>query len=229
MTEVLRMSGISQSYRQGATEVTALDDVTLSLSSGELVAIMGPSGSGKSTLLGIAGALERPAAGEVVVAGTSLTGLGAKELARVRRQSIGFVFQQYNLIPLLTVRENVALPLELDGWARARAAEAVTLALAELGLSAEADLYPELLSGGQQQRAAIARAIAGTPRLVLADEPTGAVDSVTGESVTRMLRARVDAGAAAIVVTHDVRLAAWADRVYSLDDGRLHELVGQQS
>jgi len=229
MTEILRMTGVRHGYRQGATDVTALDDITLSVEAGQLVAVMGPSGSGKSTLLSVAGALERPTAGEVVVDGIALAGLDARALARVRRRSIGFVFQQYNLIPLLTVRENVGLPLELDGWDSARTREATDTAITHLDLAAEAELYPEVLSGGQQQRAAIARAIAGAPRLILADEPTGALDSVTGESVIRMLRARVDAGAGAIVATHDARLAAWADTVFALEDGRLSELVGQTS
>ena len=229
MTEILRMTGVRHGYRQGDTDVTAIDGITLSVSPGELIAVMGPSGSGKSTLLSVAGALEPATVGEVVVDGVPLAGLSASALAQVRRRSIGFVFQQYNLIPLLTVRENVGLPLELDGWPAARTREATDAAIAQLSLESEADAYPEELSGGQQQRAAIARAIAGTPRLILADEPTGALDSVTGESVIRMLRARVDSGASAIVVTHDARLAAWADTVFSLEDGRLSELVGQGS
>jgi len=222
MTEILTVTAVSHEYGRGALRVRALDNVNLAVRAGELVAVMGPSGSGKSTLLGIAGGIEQPNRGDVVVDGTPLRSLGATALAQVRRRSVGFIFQQYNLIPVLTVAENVAVPLELDDWPRKRALAASRQALAELGLLDLADAYPENLSGGQQQRVAIARATAGRPRLILADEPTGALDSVTGESTVRLLRDRVDAGAGAIVATHDARLAAWADRVFTLEDGRLY-------
>jgi putative ABC transport system ATP-binding protein len=223
MTEIVTMTGVTHGYGTGKIGVRALSDVSLTVHAGELVAVMGPSGSGKSTLLGIAGGLERPHLGTVELQGTPLGMLDPTTLAQLRRRSVGFVFQRYNLIPLLTARENVSLPLELDRWPARHSAKAAADALAIVGLSGQADAYPEELSGGQQQRIAIARAIAGTPRLILADEPTGALDSVTGDAVIRMLRDRVDAGAAAIVVTHDARLAGWADRVLTLDDGVLHE------
>jgi putative ABC transport system ATP-binding protein len=226
MTDILRISGVTHGYGTGETAVRALNDVSLTVTAGELVAVMGPSGSGKSTLLGIAGGLERPHTGTVELSGTALHRLDRAALAQVRRRSVGFVFQRYSLIPLLTAGENVSLPLELDRWPARHSAKAAADALALVGMSGHADAYPEELSGGQQQRIAIARAIAGTPRLILADEPTGALDSVTGDSVIRMLRDRVDAGAAGIVVTHDARLAGWADRVLTLGDGVLHEPVG---
>jgi putative ABC transport system ATP-binding protein len=222
MTELLELHGVSRSY-PGAETVAALSDVTLAVGTGELVTIMGPSGSGKSTLLAIAGGLELPSAGSVHVSGRQLAGLTPRQLAEVRRREIAFVFQQYNLVPLLTAIENVTLPLELDGWSAERCATAGREALESVGLADAAHTYPEHLSGGQQQRVAIARAIAGEPRLILADEPTAALDSVAGESIMRLIRARVDAGAAAIVVTHDARLAALADRVLYLSDGRLHD------
>ncbi len=217
---MLILDGVSRSY-PGAEVVSALTDVTLTVEVGELVTVMGPSGSGKSTLLGIAGGLDQPSTGTVTVNGQQLAGLSSAALAQVRRASIGYVFQQYNLVPLLTVGENVTLPLELDGWSPERCADAGADALAAVGLTDVAGAYPENLSGGQQQRVAIARAVAGNPRLILADEPTGALDSVAGESIMRIIRDRVDAGAAAIVVTHDARLAAWADRILTLADGRL--------
>lgn len=223
MTQVLAVTDVTHTYAQGDTVVRALDDVSLAVESGELIAVMGPSGSGKSTLLSIAGGLERPQWGDVVIGGEQLSALSVDSLARLRRNSIGFVFQRYNLIPLLTVLENVAVPLELDDVPRDKALGAAKDILAELDLGDIAVSYPENLSGGQQQRVAIARALVGHPRAILADEPTGALDSITGESIIRLLRSRVDAGAAAIVVTHDARLAAWADRVLTLEDGRLHE------
>src|SRR5690606_37169135 len=175
----------------------------------------------KSTLLALAGGLEQPTAGTVSLSGRSLADLNPGQLAQLRRREVSFVFQQYNLVPLLTALENVALALELDGWPTERCAEAGREALAAVGMTDVAELYPARLSGGQQQRVAIARAIAGEPRLILADEPTAALDSVAGESIMRLIRSRVDAGAAAIVVTHDARLAALADRVLYLSDGRL--------
>ena len=228
MTDTLTLTDVSHKYGHGDLRVRALDGISLTVRAGELVAVMGPSGSGKSTLLGIAGGLEHPSSGEVIVDGTPLRSLNAQALAAVRRRSVGFVFQNYNLIPILTVLENVAVPLELDDWPRARALKTSRQALAEFGLLEVADSYPENLSGGQQQRVAIARATAGSPRLILADEPTGALDSITGESIVRLIRERVDAGAAAIVATHDARLAAWADRVLTLEDGHLYATTEMQ-
>ncbi len=222
MTEtVLRLIGVTQQYGQGATAVSALSGVDLEVRQGELVAIMGASGSGKSTLLSIAGGLAIPTTGEVVIEGAHLSEQSRAQLAKLRRRSLGFVFQDFNLIPTLTAMENVTLPLELDGFRGRVARRAGKDALAAVGLEDKHDAYPDDLSGGQQQRVAIARAVVGGRRLILADEPTGALDSVTGEMVLRMLRARVDAGAAGILVTHEARHAAFADRVVFLRDGRI--------
>ena len=180
---------------------------------------MGPSGSGKSTLLNLAGALDRPTGGEVAIDGVTLSGLKREQLAQLRRRRVGVVFQSYNLIPALTAAENIALPLELDGQAALAARQEARAVLKDLGLGGLADRFPDQLSGGQQQRVAIARALVGERRLVLADEPTGALDSITGEEVLAVLRARCDGGAAGLLVTHEPRHAAWADRVVYLRDG----------
>ncbi|GAA3768027.1 ABC transporter ATP-binding protein [Microbacterium kribbense] len=219
--QVLRMVGVSQQYGVGETAVSALSGVDLDVARGELVAIMGASGSGKSTLLSIAGGLAHPTAGEVIVEGKHLSTASPRELALLRRRSLGFVFQDFNLIPTLTALENVILPLELDGFRARVARRAGRDALASVDLADKLNSYPDDLSGGQQQRVAIARAVVGGRRLILADEPTGALDSVTGELVLRMLRTRVDAGAGAILVTHEARHAAWADRIVFLRDGRI--------
>lgn len=218
---ILRLVGVSRVYGSGEQTVTALAGVDLEVSPGELVAIMGASGSGKSTLLSIAGGLQEPTAGEVIVEGRALSSLDAREMARLRRRSLGFVFQDFNLIPTLTAIENVTLPLELDGDPAREARRMAQVALDAVGLDEKHDAYPDDLSGGQQQRIAIARAVVGGRRLILADEPTGALDSVTGEAVLRMLRTRVDEGAAGLLVTHEARHAAWADRIVFLRDGRV--------
>lgn len=218
---VLRLIGVTQQYGAGPTSVSALSGVDLDVSRGELVAVMGASGSGKSTLLSIAGGLATPTTGEVVIEGEHLSTQSPKQLAALRRRSLGFVFQDFNLIPTLTALENVTLPLELDGFRGRVARRAGRDALASVGLDDKLDSYPDDLSGGQQQRVAIARAVVGGRRLILADEPTGALDSVTGELVLRMLRSRVDAGAAGILVTHEARHAAFADRIVFLRDGRI--------
>ena len=219
--ELLRLSGISQQYGKGATAVTALSGIDLVVSEGELVAVMGASGSGKSTLLAVAGGLSTPTTGEVTVEGTWLSEARPTDLARLRRRTLGYVFQDFNLIPTLTARENVSLPLELDGWKPRKAIAAADDALASVGLTDRASHYPDDLSGGQQQRVAIARAVVGPRKLILADEPTGALDSETSDVVLRMLRRRVDAGAGGILVTHEARHAAWADRIIFLRDGRI--------
>ncbi|MFJ6758249.1 MULTISPECIES: ABC transporter ATP-binding protein [unclassified Streptomyces] len=216
---VLQLDQLVRTHGSGATEVHALRGINLSVYPGELVAVMGPSGSGKSTLLTLAGGLDIPSSGRVVVEGTDITTASRKQLAALRRRSIGYVFQDYNLIPALTAAENVALPRELDGTSARKARVSALAALEEIGLAALADRFPDEMSGGQQQRVAIARALVGDRRLVLADEPTGALDSETGESVLSLLRSRCDAGAAGILVTHEPRFAAWADRVVFLRDG----------
>ncbi|WP_371593114.1 ABC transporter ATP-binding protein [Streptomyces virginiae] len=216
---VLQLDQLVRTHGSGATEVHALRGINLSVFPGELVAVMGPSGSGKSTLLTLAGGLDTPSSGRVIVEGTDITSASRKQLAALRRRSIGYVFQDYNLIPALTAAENVALPRELDGISARKARASAVAALEEMGLGQLADRFPDEMSGGQQQRVAIARALVGDRRLVLADEPTGALDSETGESVLALLRARCDAGAAGILVTHEPRFAAWADRVVFLRDG----------
>jgi putative ABC transport system ATP-binding protein len=221
MTSALELRHVSKVYGSGPTEVRALRDVDLSVERGELVAIMGPSGSGKSTLLTIAGSLEEATRGQVLVDGVDLAAVSRAERARMRRQSIGYVFQDFNLLPGLTAVENVTLPLELDGI-RAKAALATGLeAMEELGVVDRAERYADELSGGERQRVAIARAIVGERGLLLADEPTGALDSVNGEAVMRLLRAASQRGVAGVVVTHEAQLAAWADRVVFLRDGQV--------
>ena len=218
---LLQLDGVSMQYGKGETAITALSGVDLEVHAGELVAIMGASGSGKSTLLTIAGGLTTPTSGEVIVEGEWLSTMAPAGVAALRRRTLGFVFQDFNLIPALTALENVTLPLELDGWKRRKARSVGLDALRAVELTDRADRFPDDLSGGQQQRVAIARAIVGTRRLILADEPTGALDSTTGEVVLRMLRGRVDNGAGGILVTHDARHAAWADRIVFLCDGRI--------
>jgi putative ABC transport system ATP-binding protein len=218
---VLEMRGIGKTYGEGPSEVVALADIDLAVGPGTMVAVMGPSGSGKSTLLTIAGSLEAPTSGEVLVGGAGLTGMSRDELARLRRRSIGYVFQDFNLLPGLTAVENVALPLELDGVRARRARQSGLEALDRLGLAERAGHFPDQLSGGERQRVAIARAVVGERRLLLADEPTGALDSATGEAVMRLLLTACKQGLAAVVVTHDAQLASWADRVVFLRDGRV--------
>jgi putative ABC transport system ATP-binding protein len=203
-----------------------LRGISFTAYAGELVAVMGPSGSGKSTLLTLAGGLDRPSEGHVLVEGQDLADLGHQGVARLRRTSVGYVFQDFNLIPALTAAENVALPLELDGTAARAARRAALAALAEVGLGELAGRFPDEMSGGQQQRVAIARAVVGERRLVLADEPTGALDTETGEEILRLLRGRCDAGAAGVLVTHEPRHAAWADRVVFLRDGVVVDETG---
>jgi putative ABC transport system ATP-binding protein len=223
---ILDLRDVIRVHGSGATEVHALRGVSLSVDAGELVAVMGPSGSGKSTLLHLAGGLDAPTSGAVLVEGTDLAGLSRSALARLRRRSVGYVFQDFNLVPALTAAENVALPRELDGVGARQARRDALAALDAVGIADLADRFPDDMSGGQQQRVAIARALVGDRRLVLADEPTGALDSETGEAVLRLLRARCDAGAAGVLVTHEARHAAWADRVVFLRDGGVVDQAG---
>jgi putative ABC transport system ATP-binding protein len=225
---VLSLREVSRVHGSGASAVQALRGVSLDVTAGELLAVMGPSGSGKSTLLNLAGGLDTATSGEVFVEGTLLAGLSKARLAAVRRRAVGYVFQELNLIPALTAVENVALPRELDGAGARAARDEALAALREVRLDDLADRFPDELSGGQQQRAAIARAVVGPRRLILADEPTGALDSVTGEDVMRLIRARCDGGAAGVVVTHDAQLAGWADRVIFLRDGRIVDDTGRR-
>ncbi|WP_329547662.1 ABC transporter ATP-binding protein [Streptomyces sp. NBC_01356] len=219
MSPVLELRGITKVYGAGAAQVHALTGVDLTVRAGEMVAVMGPSGSGKSTLLTIAGSLEQPTSGEVLVEGVPLSGMSRSEQARMRRRRVGYVFQDFNLLPGLTAAENITLPLELDGTRAKIAAAAALRALEQVGLTDQAGRYPDELSGGQRQRVAIARALVGERRLLLADEPSGALDSRTGETVIRLLRSACRQGAAAVLATHDAQLAAWADRVVFVRDG----------
>jgi putative ABC transport system ATP-binding protein len=217
----LQLDGVSKVYGRGATQVHALLEVYLTVEPGELVAVMGPSGSGKSTLLTIAGSLEEPSTGDVLVGGVSLTQLSRNDRAALRRRAIGYVFQDYNLLAGLTAAENVSLPLELDGIGARRARSAAMAVLERLDLTARADRFPDELSGGERQRVAIARAVVGERHLLLADESSGALDSVNGEAVMRLVRETCQGGVAGVVVTHDAQLASWADRVIFLRDGRI--------
>jgi putative ABC transport system ATP-binding protein len=217
----LELRRVSKVYGEAANEVHALRDVDLSVGDGELVAIMGPSGSGKSTLLTIAGSLEEPTSGEVLVGGAPLSAMSRHDRARLRRRSIGYVFQDFNLLAGLTAAENVSLPLELDGVAAKAARAAGVAALDQLGLGDRAGRFPDELSGGERQRVAIARAVVGDRHLLLADEPSGALDSANGEAVMRLIRLACQRGVAGVVVTHDAQLASWADRVVFLRDGRV--------
>lgn len=223
---VVHFENVSRVHGRGRTAVEAVKDLELEVHSGELVAIMGPSGSGKTTLLSLAGALDRPTSGIVRVQGRDLAGLRPKELALLRRRNVGYVFQELNLLPGLTAKENIALPLELDGISLRQAHQQAEAALAEVELGSFADRFPDDLSGGEQQRVAIARAFVGSRSLLLADEPTGALDSVTGEVVMRLLRSHCDGGRTALVVTHDATHAGWADRVIFLRDGAIVDESG---
>jgi putative ABC transport system ATP-binding protein len=217
----LELRLVSKIYGDGAAQVRALDEVSLTVEPGALVAIMGPSGSGKSTMLTIAGSLEDPTSGEVLVGGRPLSRMSRNERARLRRRSIGYVFQNFNLLAGLTAAENVSLPLELDGTPARSARAAGLRALDELGLGDRASRFPDELSGGERQRVAIARAVVGERRLLLADEPSGALDSANAEAVMRLVRTACRGEVAGVVVTHDAQLASWADRVVFLRDGRM--------
>jgi putative ABC transport system ATP-binding protein len=216
---VLELRGVSKTYGSGPAEVHALRGVDLSVAAGKMIAVMGPSGSGKSTLLTIAGTLEKPTDGEVLIAGQPVLGMSRATQARLRRRMIGYVFQDFNLLPGLTAAENVALPLELDGTPARKARAASLRAVEGLGLGEQAARFPDELSGGERQRVAIARAMTGERRLLLADEPSGALDSANAAEVMRLLREACDRGVAVVLVTHDPQLASWADEVVVLRDG----------
>ncbi len=223
---VLRLHGVTRVHGQGEGAVHALRGIDLDIAAGELVAVMGPSGSGKSTLLNLAGALDRATQGSVVIEGQDLAELTQAQVAALRRRHVGVVFQDFNLIGSLTAAENIALPLELDGASPATARGAANDALADVGIPELAERFPDEMSGGQRQRVAICRALVGPRRLVLADEPTGALDSVTGEGILELLRRRCDEGAAGMLVTHEARHAAWADRLVYLRDGLIVDSSG---
>jgi putative ABC transport system ATP-binding protein len=217
----LELRRVSKTYGTGASQIHAIRDVNLAVERGSLVAIMGPSGSGKSTLLTIAGSLEDATTGEVSIGGRVISSMSRNDKARLRRRTVGYVFQDFNLLAGLTAAENVALPLELDGVSSRKAQVASKAALEELGIAERAGHYPDELSGGERQRVAIARAVVGERCLLLADEPSGALDSSNGEAVMRLILAACHRGVAAVLVTHDAQLASWADRVVFIRDGQL--------
>jgi putative ABC transport system ATP-binding protein len=217
----LEIRNASKSYGEGSTVVHALIDASLSVECGDLVAVMGPSGSGKSSLLTIAGSLEEPTSGEVLIDGTSLSSMSYNDKARLRRRTIGYIFQDFNLLAGLTALENVALPLELDDVSPRKARIAAMTALENVGIAERAAHFPDELSGGERQRVAIARAVVGERQLLLADEPSGALDSANGDVVMEMIRGACKRGIAAVIVTHDAHLASGADRVVFLKDGRI--------
>lgn len=217
---LIELRGVAKVYRKGREEVRALDGLGLAVAERGMVAIVGPSGSGKSTLLHLIGAMDRPTAGEVVVARQRLNALSEAELTRFRRQRVGFVFQGFNLIPNLTALENVMLPMEFNGIGSAERRQRATRLLDMMGLGARLAHRPGELSGGEQQRVAIARALANDPPLILADEPTGNLDSKTGEMIYALLK-DISRGRTVIVVTHAETLARMSDRVLHLEDGRL--------
>ncbi|HTW07463.1 MAG TPA: ABC transporter ATP-binding protein [Acidimicrobiales bacterium] len=217
----LELRNVTKRYGEGDAQVVAVQDVDLLVEVGELVAVMGPSGSGKSTLLSIAGSLEEPTSGDVIVGGAPLATMSRNEKARLRRRTIGYVFQDFNLLAGLTAAENVSLPLELDGVPAKRARAAAMAALESLDVAGRGSHYPDQLSGGERQRVAIARAVVAERRLLLADEPSGALDSLNGDAVMRLILAACNRGVSAVVVTHDAQLASWADRVVFIRDGRV--------
>jgi len=226
MTALLDFVDVVKRYGEGPQEVRALAKVTLAVAAGEFVAVRGPSGSGKSTLLHLAGGLDDPTAGHVFFDGREIAGFSMAERAALRRHDIGYVFQRLNLVPSLTALENVSLPLELDGVGPRVARVQALEALNAVGLDQQLDRYPDDFSGGQQQRIAIARGIVGGRRLLLADEPTGSLDTITGDAVIELLAALPAAhGTTVVLVTHEPRYAAWADRVISMRDGRIVDVA----
>ena len=219
---IISTQNLTKIFGSGATAVTALDRVNLSVNTGEFVAIMGPSGCGKSTLLHLIGGLDRPSNGKVIIEGTSIADMDDDRLTELRRRRIGFVFQFFNLIPVLNAVENAALPVTLDGVKPAEAQKKGAEWLARFGLSDRLSSRPDQLSGGQQQRVAVARALAAEPSLILADEPTGNLDTRSGDEIASLLRdVAKKYGRTVIMVTHDPRIAAYADRIIFLKDGKV--------
>ena len=220
---LIKLEGIKKFFLTDELETHALSDIHLDVTKGEFVTISGPSGCGKTTLLSILGLLDTPTGGKYSLAGHSVESLTPSERARVRNRQIGFIFQAFNLIGDLTVYENVELPLTYRGMPSAERQQRVTQALERVGMAHRMKHYPSQLSGGQQQRVAVARAVAGDPAILLADEPTGNLDSQNGEAVMELLRELHQGGATIIMVTHDLRYAKWADREVRLFDGKVVE------
>src|SRR5262245_48416710 len=221
MTPVLEARQLAKTYETGGAKVLGLRGVDIAIERGEFVAIMGPSGCGKSTLLNLLAGLDRPTAGQVWLDGVRIDGFSETELARLRRRKVGFVFQFFNLVPTLSAVENVELPLLLVGRRRGEARRSANELLGELGVAEKERAAPVQLSGGQQQRVALARALANSPDLVLADEPTGNLDSAAAKQVLTLLRKTHADGQTLVLVTHDARVAAAADRISTLRDGRV--------
>jgi ABC-type lipoprotein export system ATPase subunit len=216
------LQGVSKTFRQGSLEIRAVDDVDLEIRQHEFLVVAGPSGSGKTTLLQLLGALDRPSAGTVLFEGRDLAGLGDGELARLRLEAFGFVFQQFNLIPTLTAAQNVEVALAPRGFGGPRRHEQASRLLESVGLASRAEHLPGQLSGGEQQRVAIARALANEPRVLLADEPTGNLDSDTGTEIVELLRSLANgSGQTVVLITHDQTIAEWAPRVVRMRDGRV--------
>jgi putative ABC transport system ATP-binding protein len=221
---IVEVQNLTKIYGSGDTAVTALDHVSFEVDAGEFVAIMGPSGCGKSTLLHLLAGLDRPSAGQVLIAGQNLSELNDKQATRLRRQKIGLVFQFFNLIPVLSAVENVALPITLDGIKQSEARARATSWLGKIGMNERLSHRPDQLSGGQQQRVAVARALVSEPQIILADEPTGNLDTHTGEEVAMLLQQASKVwGRSIIMVTHDPRIAAYAERIIFLKDGQITE------
>ena len=222
MTPVLEAVGLTKTYAQGEAAMRALDDVTIALRPGELALFVGPSGSGKTTLLSILGCILRPTSGTLVVMGHDVTSLGERDLPAIRRDHIGFIFQGFNLFPTLSAQANVALALDVRGVPRRAARQRAALLLEQVGLGAKQDAFPADMSGGQKQRIAIARALAADPPIILADEPTAALDSHSGRVVMDLLkRLAHERGRAVAIVTHDNRMLGYADRMVNMEDGRV--------
>ncbi|WP_338650578.1 ABC transporter ATP-binding protein [Listeria seeligeri] len=222
---MIQLVNISKSYQMGANKVEALDDVSFCIKPGEFIAIVGPSGSGKSTLMNILGILDKATLGEYYLNKKNLTGLSPKKVAKIRNENIGFIFQQFNLMPRLTAFENIELPLVYRGVGKSERKREVLNSLKRVGLLDKQKHLPTQLSGGQQQRIAIARAITGKPEILLADEPTGALDSKTGAEVMALLKEIHQEGNTLIIITHDINIAKQAERILEIKDGKLHEWV----
>jgi putative ABC transport system ATP-binding protein len=220
---MIELKNAGKKYQQGAREVHALRDVSLSIKKGEFLSIMGPSGSGKSTLLNLIGGLDQPSGGEIFIDGRPLHGISDDELTLIRRRRVGFIFQFFNLLPILTAVENVSLPLLLEGTPFAQIKPKAETLLGRVGLGERTEHRPEQLSGGEMQRVAIARALISSPSVLLADEPTGNLDSHTSEEIFMLLKSLHEQGQTIVMVTHDSRAAAYGSRIITLKDGAISE------
>jgi putative ABC transport system ATP-binding protein len=227
---IIHLDNVSKFYHMGETIVKAVDGITLSIKKGDFVAVMGPSGSGKSTSMHLIGSLDVPTKGRIFLDGHDISSLHESDLAQIRGKNIGFIFQQFNLIPTLTVKENIALPLSLQGISEEEREEKVNALLKKMELHERADHFPNQISGGQQQRVAIARALANDPEVILADEPTGNLDTKTGEIVMEYLEKLNKEGKTIVMVTHSPELAKeYARIVYWLKDGKIQKVTTKDS